>query len=328
MGCWNKTCGLSKLHIYAGDPVYVFVLEENLDHDRCYSTAFWSPVLTPFESVYNDYGGGEKSGGVWFESIMEGIRRKLIEREVGENSCHDIAVKREGFGEEQFFESVHEGRLLTDNWRGKPRHVDFVMFRKDVVDDVLANLELNRYVGDGKGNRPNEEGNNYTYYRFADVLADVPEFMDKLQETLNDRMSSLEINETTASSMTEQQRLEYKTFLVAHMLHRDLGSIFDWRSTNKASWYLHRDGSRFSSLVDSTGAICTTLARGDREGATSLLIELLRGSFISGVLDLVRGVWMPGGHEGSQATESVGYRALTAAINRALDNEVNRWDEE
>lgn len=44
MGCWNKTCGLSKLHVYAGDPVYVFVLEQNLNHDRCYATAFWSPV--------------------------------------------------------------------------------------------------------------------------------------------------------------------------------------------------------------------------------------------------------------------------------------------
>ena len=29
MGSWNKTCGISNLHIYAGTPVYVFVLQEN-----------------------------------------------------------------------------------------------------------------------------------------------------------------------------------------------------------------------------------------------------------------------------------------------------------
>ena len=29
MGSWNKTCGLSNLHIRAGDPVYVFVLEKD-----------------------------------------------------------------------------------------------------------------------------------------------------------------------------------------------------------------------------------------------------------------------------------------------------------
>ena len=118
MGCWNKTCGLSKLHIYAGDPVYVFVIEQNLDHDRCYSTAFWSPILAPFESVYNDYGGGENSGGVWFQHIMDGVRAKLIEQEVGENEYHDIAVKREGFGEAQMKRDLKYQCLVRERLPG------------------------------------------------------------------------------------------------------------------------------------------------------------------------------------------------------------------
>lgn len=197
MGCWNKTCGLSKLHIFAGDPVYVFVIEQNLDHERCYSTAFWSPALIPFESKYDDYGGGEESGGVWLPYIMEALKNSLIEQEVGENEYHDIAVKRDEFNEELFFESTHEGRLLTKDWRGNSREVDFVMFRKDVVDDILTNLEIDKYVGDGKGNRPDcPNGNNYIYYKFADVLADVPAFLDKLQFTLDARMESIDVNPT------------------------------------------------------------------------------------------------------------------------------------
>ncbi len=328
MGCWNKTCGLSKLHIYTGDPVYVFVIEQNLNHDRCYSTAFWSPVLVPFESVYNDYGGGEDSSGVWLPYIMEGIRSELIEREVGENECHDIAVKREGFGEEQFFEAVHEGRLLTKDWQGKPREVDFVMFRKDVADDILTNLEVDKYVGEGKGNRPDDtSGNHYVYYRFADVLADMPAFLDKLELVLKERMDLVEVNQTIADKMTEEQILDYKATLVQYMLYRDLGSIYDYRDTNKAAWYLYRDGSRFSSLVGISDIIIQAVVSGNRTLAEQLLTEHLRASFLNMVVDSVRGLWMPGGHEGSQASEHTGYRALTAAINRALDEEHKRWDE-
>ena len=328
MGCWNKTCGLSKLHIYAGNPVYVFVLEQNLNHDRCYATAFWSPVLVPFESVYDDYSGGENSGGVWFQHIMDGVREKLIEQEVGENEYHDIAVKREGFGEAQFFEAVHEGRLLTKDWQGNPREVDFVMFRKDVVDDVLATMEVEKYVGEGKGNRPNDQnGNNYIYYRFADVVADVPAFLDKLDSVLKERMDVLEVNQSITDKMTEDQIRDYKATLVQYMLHRDLGSIYDYRDTNKAAWYLYRDGSRFSNLVGISDIIIQTLLSGDRTLTEQLLTEHLRASYLNMVVDSVRGVWMPGGHEGSQASDHAGYRALTAAINRALDEEHKRWDE-
>lgn len=328
MGCWNKTCGLSKLHIYAGDPVYVFVIEQNLNHERCYSTAFWSPVLAPFKSKYDDYGGGEGSGGVWFPYIIESLQRELIEREVGENECHDIAVKRERFGEKQFFESIREGRLLTKDWQGKPREVDFVMFRKDVVDDILANLEIDKYVGDGKGNRPDDKnGNNYRYYTFADVLADVPAFLDKLHATHEERMELIDVNPTRVGNMTPEKAREYKAMLVQHMLYRDLGSVYDYRDTNKAAWYLRRDGSRFSSLVDMTGIICNAVINDQRAHAEELLIELLRGSFLNMVIDSVRGLWLPGGHEGSQSSDHAGYRVLTSAINRALDEEHKRWEE-
>lgn len=76
MGCWYKTCGLSNLHIPAGTPVYVFVLERrgNGISDACYSTSMFAPLLLPFESEYNDYGGGENSKGVGFPYIMQALK--------------------------------------------------------------------------------------------------------------------------------------------------------------------------------------------------------------------------------------------------------------
>ena len=326
MGCWNKTCGLSKLHIYAGDPVYVFVLEEQLNHERCYATAFWRPVLVPFEATYDDYGGGEDFAGPWLNYIIDGVASHLIEMEQGDNEYHDIPVKRTDFSAEKFFEAVHEGRLFTKNYAGKQSHIDFVMFRKDIVDNILANYEVDKYVGEGNGNRPEDDGNYYLYYRFADVLVDVPAFLDRLTEQLQVRMTEF-TDRFDSADLTDDKRADLALSLARHMLYRDLGSVFSWNDTNKAAWYLYRDGYRFSGLVDITGIIIESVSQGDRAKAETLLTEHLRACFLNMFMEVTRGLWQPGCHEGSQATEHGGYRALTAAINRALDEEHKRWDE-
>lgn len=327
MGCWNKTCGLSKLHIYAGDPVYVFVMEQQTNHERCYATAFWRPVMVPFEAKYDDYGGAEDFSGVWLNDIIQGIASKLVEMPQGENRYHDIPVAREGFDVDKFFEAVHEGRLFTKDYNGKNAHVDFVMFRKDVVDDILANYEVDKYVGSGKGNRPDADGdNNYIYYKFADVIADVPAFLDRLDSSMRDRIT--EVKERFTNEETDEAKAnEAALHLASFMLFRDLGSVFDWNDTNKAAWYLYRDGYRFSSLVDVSSRIIEATVTGNRAYAEELLTEHLLACFLNAFLECTRGLWQPGCHEGSQASEHAGYRALTAAINRALDEEHKRWDE-
>ena len=66
--------------------MYVFVLEENQNRsDTCYTTSLYRPVLLPFESVYNDYGGGCDSGDIGFNLIMESIRQVLVEVPQGKN---------------------------------------------------------------------------------------------------------------------------------------------------------------------------------------------------------------------------------------------------
>ena len=182
MGCWNKTCGLTNLHITAGDKAYVFVLEKrNDDNDgHCYSTHLYKPLLLPFETTYNDYGGGEDSTGPAFPVIMEGIKRCLHEVEQGENEYHDIAVTKDKFGEELFFEAVHEGRLFRKGNFADPVKLEYVMMRKDIVDDILENRVIEKYVGEGKGTCG--YGNNYIQYKFADIVADVLPMLQEIVE--------------------------------------------------------------------------------------------------------------------------------------------------
>ncbi|HET8686081.1 MAG TPA: hypothetical protein VFM18_05375, partial [Methanosarcina sp.] len=178
MGCWNKTCGLSNLPIFAGDHVYVFVLEKNTNQkERCYSTAFWRPVLLPFNSVYDDYGGGEDSYGPGFPVIMNYLKNIIVEMEQGDNEYHDIPVNKENFGEKMFFEAVHEGRLFLNRLYGDTP-VDYVMFRKDIVDFILDTNVVQLYVGDSKGNKG--WNNNYIDVKFDDIIADVDKYLDRI----------------------------------------------------------------------------------------------------------------------------------------------------
>lgn len=283
--------------------MYVFVLEEGRDKtDRCYSTAFWRPLLVPFESEYNDYGGGENSSGIAFEMIMEAVGKHLTEVKTGENQYHNIAVKREGFGEEQFFEAVHEHRLTS-----RDRLIDFVMFRKDVVDHILENRVIEKYVGDGKGTCG--WNNNYIKYKFEDVLADIPEFLNIVESKIKD------------AAAEESGQLRFQ-------LMGGFSYLLDYNYPNKAFWYMRDDGYRFSRLFDSNDAIMKFLIDNKRSEAEELLKTMLIGKYIDSFMESTRRHWMPGGHEGSQSAEANDHRLLCNAIVTALDKEKAAHEEE
>lgn len=308
MGCWNKTCGLSNLHITAGTDVYVFVLEKNDHHDRCYSTAFYQPLLLPFYSKYDDYGGGEDSSGVGLPFIMEGLKQKLVEMDVGENQYHDIAVKRDGFNDATFFEAVHEDRLRVKGYGNEQTEVDFVMFRKDIVDSILDTWIREKYVGSDAGTTGWD--NAYITYTFKDVLADVPEFLDTLERFLK--------GETTSDKWASLEGIPPRLNL---SMSGGLGELFEWTHPNKASWYIFRDQYRYSSIVRVHDLIIEAMDKGDRATAEALLVDHLKATYIDCFMHEVRKVWLPGAHEGSQSQEHSGYLALINAMNATLTKE-------
>jgi hypothetical protein len=304
MGSWNKTCGLSNLHIHAGTPVYVFVLEKNKAYDHCHSTGLFAPLLLPFESVYNDYGGGEDSSGPALDYIMNMIKKDLVEMEVGENQYHDIPVKKEGFDADKFFEAAHEDRLSIQGRRAEPTQLYFTMMRKDIVDDILENRTIEEYVGDGKGTCGYD--NNYVRYRFADIVADI-------RPLLNDAMEIVGKIDKEQRSLSMFSSIEY---------------LFDHDYENKVMKWLRGDSYRYSRIVDMKSVIRRGLEIGTVDSINKLeemLNEHVKALYIDGFMHSARKLWVPGGHEGSQSTSGGALRLLGAATVRALDRERAEW---
>lgn len=175
MGCWIKTCGFSGLPICEGDSVYVFILEKHKSdyYNHCYTTSEYMPFLAPFESVYNGYGDGEDSGGVWFSYIMNALKNNLIEGEFGNNNHHDIAVKRENFNEALFFESVRDNRLSVElndrfTYLSQERVIRYTMMNKSIIDKMLEEFVFDTY--------------DFNPYKFSYIVSIIDEYWKETKE--------------------------------------------------------------------------------------------------------------------------------------------------
>ena len=302
MGCWNKTCGLSNLHITVGTPTYVFVLEEGKDNSNCYTTSLFSPLLLPFEAEYDDYGGGENSHGVALDFIMNGLKKNLVELEVGENKYHDIAVKKEDFTPEKFFEACHEDRMsLQGPLSDKATRIQFTMFRKDVVDEILEKREIEDYVGNGQGTCG--WNNNYVRYKFKDIIADIRPLLDAAIEEL--------------ANCDKEERIFKSSGGFEYMNVRNL-------EDNKVIKWMRGDSYRYSRIVDMKQVISKALSIGTFEAINKLeqlLIEHLKAIFIDGFMHSARKTWIPGGHEGSQNYSGGALRLLSSVTIGILDKQ-------
>lgn len=249
-------------------------------------------MLLPFYSHYNDYGAGERSSGVGLSLILDGLRKKLVEVEQGENQYHDIPVRRDSFDEAKYWKSIHKGRLNVQSWDGE-RNVQFVMFHKRVVDHILENHVVQRFV---------KRGDTYEYvdYKFADILASLPPVIEALMKTRDDDvrrwfkpLETLKIEDNLAA--------EYLRFY---------------------------DRFRYSNIVDIDEVIQDLVADNDDDLLAHVLIDFLTGKFIDQFMERTRKVWIPGCHEGSQSSEDDAYRSLMAAMTAVLDEDKAKYAEE
>jgi hypothetical protein len=313
MGSWYKTCGLSQMHITDGEEVMVFALEKNMDQtDRCYSTAFWAPCLVPYYSKYGDYGRGDQDSGVGLPYILEGIRDRLVEMELGDNQYHDIEIKKDKFDIELFYEAVHEGRLFSKDYQGRDRMFEFVMVRKDIADDILANWNRETYVGNGKGDCGYD--NAYKMVNFAKILEDLPEFMERVAEFLK---PDPDMDDASNSA------------LIGMKLMGGLETVFKYEEDNLVGkWIRGSADYRFSRIMYPSEVVLSLMKVGKVKEATELMIDLLKGLYLNCFMEMTRRNWAPGGHEGSQANEAHGYRIMAEATLRALDREKKEYLED
>ncbi len=313
MGCWNKTCGLTRLPIFDGEDTFVFVIQRNEPGEsRCYSTALYAPLLLPFKAKYNDYGGGKECSG-YSNLIMGGVAKHLVEMEVGENEHHDIEVKREGFDEEKFFETVHEDRLFMLDYERKPNQLEFVMMRAKSVRYVLDNWEMEKYVGEGKGNRPDDTSkyspNSYLYYKFQDVIDTVPALIDMLSDKMRKAKDDMDrfIIATSGFEFLSDDELT----LSGRAMRLAAGSNY-----------------RFCSVVRPTSEILNLVKDGKRDEAIQMTCDFLVGYYINDYMDETRLIWTPGCHEGSQSDAGKEHTLLANAIIQGVQDRKTMYGED
>ena len=317
MGCWNGTCGLSGLPIIHGNEIYVFPIVESYRDSFCYATALYRPSVLPFRAEYNDYGAGEECGGIGLEILMEGIRKQLVEMEVGENQYHDIAVKREGFDVDTFFKVCHKKRLQFKNpmrgYKDQPQTKDvfFTMVRKDVVDRLWNEWSFGLWKGSNGSVPDGFESDQYyikniTYAKLAELIPDFMEHCINKDSRFGKSSESHNDNGETPE-MIKDFYLRYEFFdgfNRDHLLSSTFSRAFD---------------SGFSNIGGVKEKILDAYLGGYKETAHTIMRECLIGCMVNSYMEHIRKVWMPPMHQGSQSECYAEYRLMNAITNDIMN---------
>lgn len=162
MGCWNETCAVSKMTIYAGEPVRFLPIVQNPYHFQkqggfpngespllmkgasgVYISDLWVPLCLPIRGEYNDYGTIENvpektdKDKAELEQFINAFKKHAIQLDVGENDCHDVKVKN--FTLEEILEALQEGRVYTQ-YRGNGKDLTLVVSWMMIKESVWQSL--------------------------------------------------------------------------------------------------------------------------------------------------------------------------------------------
>jgi hypothetical protein len=309
MGCWNNTCGLTNLPIISGESVYVFpIREKDLSNYRshCYASALYQPALTPFVAEYNDYGAGENCSGIALEFIVEELRRELVEMEMGENQYHDIAIVRDEFDIDKFFEAVHEARLLSRGWGTTDRPVFFTMVRKDVADRMWNEWTFDQWKGTNGVVPEGFESDQYylknvTYAKLATL---VPGYLNEVSASIKEM----------SSDKLMQNRYFSKSMLITDGPLEGIMRCFE--------------NFEFWDLLNGCECIIKYVINGELETAAEFIRNFMMGVMINSMMESTRKIWLPVMHQGSQSEEYSDYRFLNTLVNDVMDARQSEFEED
>lgn len=167
MGCWNETCAVSKMAIYAGEPVRFLPIVQNAWHfeeqggfpngesplllkgsSGVYISDLWVPFCLPIRGEYNDYGTIEnipentQQDKAELSQFIEAFKKNAIPLELGENEYHDTPLKN--FTLEEILEALQEGRVFS-RYRGAGKDIILTvswMMIKESVWESLLNMDI------------------------------------------------------------------------------------------------------------------------------------------------------------------------------------------
>lgn len=332
MGCWNGTCGLSGLPIIHGQEMYVFPIIESHKGSFCYTSALYRPSVLPFRAEYNDYGAGENCSGPGFDLLIGSIRQQLVELDQRENQYHDIAIKRDKFDVDLFFEACHEQRLMFSNpMRGYEGHpptlpVFFTMIRKDIADRLWNEWQFDLWKPRGMTETPQGFQADQYYLKnvtYAQLAGSVEGYMIEAKNRYDKDIKSL--NRLDA----DKDLIRAKMFVATHYFFQEK---YDERSHPLSSIMDHMfspgysDGG-FARFADINELIVQKYLEGNEKEACDLIRECLVGYMINSFMSSTRRVWLPPMHQGSQSEELAEYRLMNRLVDDAVAERNREFEE-
>lgn len=139
MGHFSMTCSISGLAITGGTPVRCLLLTSSPYEEESIARTAWSVRTPPLRAEYNDYGTIENVheddkfiADLW----LRGLQEDLVEKGLGDNSCHDTATVKE-MKFDQLLDALRENRVEVTQ---DSKH----FWRRPLADDYrpwLANLK-------------------------------------------------------------------------------------------------------------------------------------------------------------------------------------------
>lgn len=151
MGSWSETCAISNLPItYQDEVVYLLITEKGADRGNgVYYNDYFMFRSVPLFSTYEDCGAVKEGSDEHEDSVLETMRvqfaNDLIEKELGENQCHDHEVKLKDFNLENLGNWLHGGRVSVKGFRGDDTVRKIMILRS--VWDVMVNTRIDRDFG-------------------------------------------------------------------------------------------------------------------------------------------------------------------------------------
>jgi hypothetical protein len=126
MGCWNDTCFVTNLPVFAGDPVEVLLLRSEVKshpgESISYPTENWTPYKFTFHGKYDDYGKVEDCKGAALPLLVDAITENLVEQDAvlsdygSPPHVFEPAVTRESLTIGKILDSEQSGRLKVYKW--------------------------------------------------------------------------------------------------------------------------------------------------------------------------------------------------------------------
>ena len=293
MGCWNGTCGVSRLPIKSGDDVVLFILEENAFHDGgaggvCYTNALWSPLFVPLFGKYDDYGriedieAGSESVLEFFNSkIDKGIkvrkdRMKMPDEADTEADRHD----HEPFASlDDLIDAMAESRLyFNDNFMSEKRigTYGFVMIHTHIYKELIASYEVRIPYS-----------NTQTMYSLV--------YKDRLGRTIDARTP---YNDDDPISRMKRMMSMMDDRIFTHHDGRTNRQLLDYINENKSI-----DVEAMAQVLTDYASICN-------------------------VFDLLRTLWQPQAGAGSQGSEYALHKVLAEAVATVVWTNHFRWEED